>query len=93
MIKFCKSVLIVLLSVFLLPNLALAAGGLAKVDTLMNSISSALFAVGVVVLTISIMWAAFKIMFQNQVLREVAPTLIGGVLFGSASAIAGLLIN
>lgn len=92
MIKSCKSVFIVLLSA-LLPNIAFAAGGLAKVDTLMNSISNALFAVGVVVLTISIMWAAFKIMFQNQVLREVAPALLGGVLFGSASTIAGLLIN
>ncbi|WP_395149038.1 TrbC/VirB2 family protein [uncultured Helicobacter sp.] len=92
MIKSCKSVFIVLLSA-LLPNTAFAAGGLAKVDSLMNNISNALVAVGVIVFTIAVMWAAFKIMFQNQVLREVAPVLIGGILFGSASAIAGFLIN
>lgn len=39
------------------------------------------------------MWAAFKVMFQGQTLREVAPVLLGGIIFGAASGIAGLLIN
>lgn len=77
-----------------MPNVVLAAGGgLAKVDTLFQSVQTALYAVGVVVLTIAIMWAAFKVMFQGQTLREVAPTLLGGIIFGAASGIAGLLIN
>ncbi|WP_288644406.1 TrbC/VirB2 family protein [uncultured Helicobacter sp.] len=93
MIQSYKSVFVVLLSAFLSPNIAFAAGGLSKVDSLMSSISSALYAVGVVVLTIAIMWAGFKIMFQGQTLREVAPPLLGGILIGAASGIAGLLIN
>lgn len=78
----------------LTPSLALAAGGgLQKVDTLFQSVQTALYAVGAVVLTIAIMWAAFKVMYQGQTLREVAPTLLGGIIFGAASGIAGLLIN
>lgn len=77
-----------------MPNIVLAAGGgLAKVDTLFQSVQTALYAVGAVVLTIAIMWAAFKVMYQGQTLREVAPTLLGGIIFGAASGIAGLLIN
>ncbi|HEF3545858.1 TPA: TrbC/VirB2 family protein, partial [Campylobacter upsaliensis] len=48
--------------------------------------------IGAVVLTIAFMWAGFKIMFQGQTLREVAPVFIGGVLVGAASAIAGYII-
>ncbi len=77
----------------LLPSFAFCAGGLDKVNSLMNSISSALYAVGVIVLTIAIMWAGFKIMFQGQTLREVAPPLLGGILIGAASSIAGFLIS
>lgn len=78
----------------LTPSLTLAAGGgLQKVDTLFQSVQTALYAVGAVVLTIAIMWAAFKVMFQGQTLREVAPVLLGGIIFGAASGIAGLLIN
>ncbi len=77
----------------LLPNLMFGAGGLDKVNSLMTTVSNALYAVGVVVLTIAIMWAGFKIMFQGQTLREVAPPLLGGILIGAASGIAGLLIS
>lgn len=79
--------------IVIMPSLALAAGGLQKVDTLFQSVQTALYAVGAVVLTIAIMWAAFKVMYQGQTLREVAPTLLGGIIFGAASGIAGLLIN
>ena len=77
----------------LLPNLMFGAGGLDKVNSLMTTVSNALYAVGVVVLTIAIMWAGFKIMFQGQTLREVAPPLLGEILIGAASGIAGLLIS
>lgn len=91
--KSYKSVFIAILVTLMLPNLTFGAGGLDKVNTLMSSISSALYAVGVVVLTIAIMWAGFKIMYQGQTLREVAPPLLGGILVGAASGIAGLLIS
>ncbi|OBV30140.1 conjugal transfer protein TraC [Helicobacter sp. CLO-3] len=93
MAKAYKSVFGAILAILLLPSFAFAAGGLDKVNSLMSVVSTALYAVGVVVLTIAIMWAGFKIMFQGQTLREVAPPLLGGILVGAASGIAGLLIS
>lgn len=47
---------------------------------------------GVVVLTIAVCWAGYKIMFQGQTLREVAPPLLGAILFAGAGFLANLLI-
>lgn len=68
-----------------------SGGGIDKVNDLFESLKDALFALGVVITTIAFMWAGFKVMFQGQTLREVATPLIGGVVVGSASAIAGFL--
>ena len=74
-------------------DMAFAAGGIDKVNTFVQNIASALYGLGAIILTIAIMWAGYKVMFQGQTLREVAPTFIGGVLVGSASAIAGYIIS
>ena len=81
------------LTPFILAHVALAAGGIDKVNTFAQNLSIALYGIGAAVLTIAFMWAGFKVMFQGQTLREVAPVIIGGVLFGSASAIAAYLIS
>ncbi|EMS8014146.1 TrbC/VirB2 family protein [Campylobacter coli] len=75
------------------PIFVFAAGGIDKVNTFMENLSTALYALGAVLLTIAFMWGGSKIMFQGQTLREVAPIFIGGVIFGSASAIAGYIIT
>ena len=49
--------------------------------------------IGVLVCTIAVMWAAFKIMFQGARINDVAPAFIGGVLFGSAAIIAGMFMT
>ncbi|RTK00928.1 conjugal transfer protein TraC [Campylobacter jejuni] len=83
-----------LLSLILIsPIFAFGAGGIDKVNTFMENLSIAFYALGAVLLTIALMWGASKIMYQGQTLREVAPIFIGGVLFGSASAIAGYIIT
>ena len=84
---------LVYLTPFILANVALAAGGIDKVNDFMQNLSTALYGIGAVVLTIAFMWAGFKIMFQGQTLREVAPVFIGGVIVGSASAIAAYIIS
>mgnify|MGYP003520195917 FL=1 len=48
---------------------------------------------GAVVLTIAICWAGYKIMFQGQTLREVAPPLPGAILFAAAGWLAELLVR
>ena len=84
---------LVYLTPFILANVALAAGGIDKVNDFMQNLSTALYGIGAVVLTIAFMWAGFKVMFQGQTLREVAPVFIGGVIVGSASAIAAYIIS
>ena len=75
------------------PLFLFGAGGIDKVNSFLENLSTALYGIGTVVLTIAFMWAGFKIMFQGQTLREVAPVFIGGVLVGAASAIAGYIIS
>lgn len=77
----------------LIANMAFAAGGLDKVNTFVENITTALFGVGVAVLTIAIMWSGYKVMFQGQTLQSVAPTLIGGILVGSAATLASYLLG
>ena len=84
-----KSLALVLIS----STCLFGAGGIDKVNSFLENLSTALYGIGAVVLTIAFMWAGFKIMFQGQTLREVAPVLIGGVLVGAASAIAGYIIS
>ena len=89
-----KPFFLVYLTPFILANMALAAGGgIDKVNDFMQNLSTALYGIGAVVLTIAFMWAGFKVMFQGQTLREVAPVFIGGVIVGSASAIAAYIIS
>lgn len=82
-----------LLAPMALANFAFGAGGLDKVNTFVENITTALFGVGVAVLTIAIMWAGYKVMFQGQTLQSVAPTLIGGILVGAASTLASYLLG
>lgn len=83
-----------LISLILLSSIfVFGAGGIDKVNSFLENLSIALYGIGAVVLTIAFMWAGFKIMFQGQTLREVAPVFIGGVFVGAASAIAGYIIT
>ena len=82
------------MALVLASNAAMAAGGgLPDVQSKFTAIRDVLQGCGVVVLTIAIMWAGYKIMFQGQTLREVAPPLLGAILFAGATGLAGLLID
>ncbi len=81
------------MALVLASNAAMAAGGGLNVESKFTAIRDVLQGCGVVVLTIAIMWAGYKIMFQGQTLREVAPPLLGAILFAGATGLAGLLID
>ncbi|MCD8213459.1 MAG: TrbC/VirB2 family protein [Campylobacter sp.] len=76
-----------------LPNFASAAGGLDKVNSFLDNLSSWLTAGGAVIATIAIIIAGYKIMYGGKTVGEVAPIIIGGVLIGSASAITSFFIG
>lgn len=59
----------------------------------LSTIISWLQGIGVLVITIAIIWAAFRIAFQGARINDVAPIFIGGILFGSAPLIASMVIS
>jgi type IV secretion system protein VirB2 len=65
----------------------------SQASTILNDISTGLMAVGVVICTIALMWAGFKMMFQHARFGEIANIFIGAMLVGGASTIAGVLLS
>lgn len=66
---------------------------LEKVNTLAEKIQTALDSISVVAVTIAVLIAGYKIIFQGQTFREVAPILVGGIIIGAASQIASMLVG
>ena len=72
---------------------ALAAAGTQSVTNFFNTIESTLQTVSLVVVTISVMWAGFRVLFMGNAFQEVAKPLLGGIMIGSASWIASLFVG
>ncbi len=66
---------------------------IAKVNTVMNTVQNILFGVAIVVFTIALMIAGFKMAYNHAKWTEVSNIVIGGILVGAAPAIAGFLVN
>jgi len=67
--------------------------GLERVETAMENVKTALMAASVVSVTVAVLWAGYKILFGGQTFREAAPILIGGIVIGAASQIAGMFVQ
>jgi type IV secretion system protein VirB2 len=81
-------------SALLLPLAAAAQdGGFDKIEDTVANVEAVLVAVSVAVVTISIIWAGFKMIFQGARLVDVANVLIGGTLVGGAAAFATYIVN
>ncbi|HEB3530070.1 TPA: TrbC/VirB2 family protein [Burkholderia cenocepacia] len=65
----------------------------SQASTILSDISTGLTAIGVVICTIALMWAGFKMMFQHARFGEIANIFIGSMLVGGASTIAGVLLS
>lgn len=70
-----------------------AAGGFEKIEEGVTEVNDMLVVIGVGVLSISIVFAGFKIAFQKASMGEVAPVLVGGLLIGGAASLAGWIVN
>jgi len=69
------------------------AQGFEKVNTTVTNVNEILITVSVSVVTIAIIWAGFKMIFQGARLTDVANVLIGATLIGGASAMAAFLVG
>jgi type IV secretion system protein VirB2 len=77
---------------FALPSLALAQG-FDKINTTVTNVQTILVTVSIAVVTIAIIWAGFKMIFQGARLADVANVLIGGTLVGGAAAFASFIVT
>jgi hypothetical protein len=72
---------------------ALAASGIAKVDTFLDKISTALKGAGLITFAIAIMWAGYKFLFAHADMAYCGRILAGGLLIGSAMEIAAFVLG
>lgn len=73
---------------------AFAAGGSGStVNSLFEQILTILQGLSVVVVTIAIIWAGYKVLFKGAALMEVAGPLMGAILIGASPWLADLLVG
>ena len=75
-----------------LPQLV-TAQGFDKINTTVTNVQAILVTISIAVVTIAIIWAGFKMIFQGARLADVANVLIGGTLIGGAAAFAGFIVT
>jgi type IV secretion system protein VirB2 len=77
-----------------LATLATAAQsqGFDKIEETVTNVNDILVTISIAVVTISIIWAGFKMIFQGARLSDVANVLIGGTLVGGAAAFAAYIV-
>lgn len=68
------------------------AQGLSSVNTFLDTVVTLLKGAGVAIVTISIMWCGYKMLFKGAAFSEVAMIFVGGLLIGGAATIASYLI-
>lgn len=72
---------------------ALAAAGTQSVNKLFQTILTTLQGVSLVVVTIALVWAGYKIIFTSASLQQVAGPFLGAVLVAAAPWLAQLLVG
>jgi type IV secretion system protein VirB2 len=70
-----------------------SAQGFDRVNTTVTNVQAILVTISVAVVTIAIIWAGFKMIFQGARLADVANVLIGGTLVGGAAAFASYIVT
>ena len=68
------------------------AEGFDKINTTVTNVNAILVTISIAVVTIAIIWAGFKMIFQGARLADVANVLIGGTLIGGAAAFASYIV-
>ena len=82
-----------LLAVVVLLEAHPAWAQISKVNQVMTNVQTVLVGVAVTLFTVAIMWAGFKMAFQQAQWSEISNLVIGGILVGGAAGIAAWLVN
>jgi type IV secretion system protein VirB2 len=69
------------------------AQGFDKVNTTVINVQTILVLISVGLVTIAIIWAGIKMIFQGARLIDVSNVLIGATFIGGAGAFAAFLVN
>ncbi|EGU33957.1 attachment mediating protein VirB2-like protein [Vibrio scophthalmi LMG 19158] len=77
----------------LTPDIAHASGGLAKVNDFMDNIAGILRGASIATVTVALMWAGYKYLFQDATVMETLKIVIAGLLIGGAGEIARYLLG
>jgi type IV secretion system protein VirB2 len=72
---------------------AALAQGFDKINTTVTNVNAILVTISIAVVTIAIIWAGFKMIFQGARLADVANVLLGGTLIGGAAAFASYIVS
>ena len=86
---------LVFVAVLAVPNMLFAQtfeGADQRVCGFFDDIRGLLNMASVAIVTIAIIFSGYQIAFAHKRISEVAPILIGGLLIGAASQIAGMLL-
>lgn len=70
-----------------------SSGSFDKINTTVTNVQAILVTISIAVVTIAIIWAGFKMIFQGARLADVANVLIGGTLIGGAAAFASYIVS
>ena len=74
------------------PRLA-TAQGFEQINTTVLNVQAILVVISISVVTIAIIWAGFRMIFQSARLTDVANILIGGTLVGGAAAFGSFIVT
>lgn len=88
-----KSAYVALFCMLCAANARAAAGSGTSVQTFFSTIQSTMQTISITIVTIAVMWAGYKVLFQGDSMREIAKPLLGGIMIGSATWIAGLFVG
>jgi type IV secretion system protein VirB2 len=65
------------------------AGPPAQIATTLTNISIWLTSIGIVIITIAVMWAGYRIAFTGARFQDISNIFIGAAISGAAGVIAG----
>lgn len=79
------------LFLLLLPNFLFGAGGLSKVNNLLDTVLGWILSAALTISVIALVYSAFKVMWGGHAFQEYSKVIISSIVIASASAIAGAI--